>query len=581
MGANNSKPKEDYSIAEFADRKFWVKYKSHKSVYSRLYGTFIVFTFTIRYQKYVWDIEVRYNEVVDLNKKLVQQFPDVMNNVIKPEKFNKMFWTHDPTFLSERSKMLTKYLQTVLDRHVLFESSKQLKTILNVSINSFNPDDGRKGREGWLLKCSGGYVEKFSNRTGDFLNIWTWRWVVLHDTCIAWYKTPEATEMQGSVIIDQDFHFTTVGRLITVYTKSRKLPLQATTTRQCSEWTQELIRMYNKVPRTSPQPYGSSYPPRMECQAKVYTYSKNYMSAVAVALLSAQKEILITSWKNSPGVLLTRPPHPPLRLDQILKLKADQGVQIRILLYKEVEYVGQGNDSGKSMAYLESLSPNIKCIRHPNKFIGGSTAILWSHHEKLVVIDRNLAFVGGIDLAYQRWDDEQHRVADEDGIIYPGGDYRQPATGLFKPAKEAAVVLKQSVDATDFEGGNGTEVEVHQAGESLPFAAASAVMDDADDTPVEIQVESVVDFGIQSDPRSSEQQQHYKVGGKASRSAAVAVTMIPTEANMTYTAACTNPVDPRRAPPGVDDDNRSEISVNWAEDAKTPDTAEEAQVRLF
>jgi hypothetical protein len=44
---------------------------------------------------------------------------------------------------------------------------------------------------------------------------------------------------------------------------------------------------------------------------------------------------------------------------------------------------GQGNDSLKAMRYLESLSSvgNVECMRHPNKFLGGSTAILWSHHE--------------------------------------------------------------------------------------------------------------------------------------------------------------------------------------------------------
>jgi phospholipase D1/2 len=109
---------------------------------------------------------------------------------------------------------------------------------------------------------------------------------------------------------------------------------------------------------------------------------------VAVALLNAQKEILITCWKNSPCVLLTRPPLPSIRLDHILKYKAEQGVKIFILLYKEVEYVGQGNDSGAARHYLTSLHKNIRCIRHPNKFIGGSTAVLWSHHEKTVVVDR-------------------------------------------------------------------------------------------------------------------------------------------------------------------------------------------------
>ena len=36
----------------------------------------------------------------------------------------------------------------------------------------------------------------------------------------------------------------------------------------------------------------------------------------------------------------------------------------------------------------------------------------WSHHEKLVVIDRNIAFVGGIDLAFGRWDTHSHSLID-------------------------------------------------------------------------------------------------------------------------------------------------------------------------
>jgi len=51
-------------------------------------------------------------------------------------------------------------------------------------------------------------------------------------------------------------------------------------------------------------------------------------------------------------------------------------------------------------------------------------ALFWTEskcfNHIFIRIGRNLAFVGGIDLAYQRWDDEKHRVVDEEGIIYPG-----------------------------------------------------------------------------------------------------------------------------------------------------------------
>lgn len=46
-----------------------------------------------------------------------------------------------------------------------------------------------------------------------------------------------------------------------------------------------------------------------------------------------------------------------------------------------------------------------KVLRHPNHYPKGGV-LLWSHHEKMVVIDQRIAFVGGIDLCYGRWDDE-------------------------------------------------------------------------------------------------------------------------------------------------------------------------------
>lgn len=49
-------------------------------------------------------------------------------------------------------------------------------------------------------------------------------------------------------------------------------------------------------------------------------------------------------------------------------------------------------------------------MRHPDHV--SSSVYLWAHHEKLVVIDQSVAFVGGIDLAYGRWDDNEHRLTD-------------------------------------------------------------------------------------------------------------------------------------------------------------------------
>ena len=49
-------------------------------------------------------------------------------------------------------------------------------------------------------------------------------------------------------------------------------------------------------------------------------------------------------------------------------------------------------------------------MRHPDHV--SSVVVLWAHHEKMVAIDQTVAFVGGIDLAFGRWDDSQYRLTD-------------------------------------------------------------------------------------------------------------------------------------------------------------------------
>ena len=49
-------------------------------------------------------------------------------------------------------------------------------------------------------------------------------------------------------------------------------------------------------------------------------------------------------------------------------------------------------------------------MRHPDHV--SSVVFLWAHHEKMVAIDQTVAFVGGIDLAFGRWDDSRYLLAD-------------------------------------------------------------------------------------------------------------------------------------------------------------------------
>jgi phospholipase D1/2 len=111
---------------------------------------------------------------------------------------------------------------------------------------------------------------------------------------------------------------------------------QTATYRDAVLWVEAINQFYEYSPRKAVQPFAATFPPRQKIPLQLYTCGRNYFTALAEGLLEAKEEIFITAWKLSPAVLLSRPPAPPIRLDQILKYKADRGVKIYVLLYKEV-----------------------------------------------------------------------------------------------------------------------------------------------------------------------------------------------------------------------------------------------------
>jgi len=64
------------------------------------------------------------------------------------------------------------------------------------------------------------------------------------------------------------------------------------------------------------------------------------------------------------------------------------------------------------------MNENFKVLRHPGLIIPQ----LWSHHEKMVIIDEKVAFMGGLDICYGRWDTHDHPLDDKNGM-WEGADY--------------------------------------------------------------------------------------------------------------------------------------------------------------
>ena len=71
-----------------------------------------------------------------------------------------------------------------------------------------------------------------------------------------------------------------------------------------------------------------------------YVDGKDYFWAVSEALEKAKNVIYIEDWWLSPELYLRRPPaeNERWRLDRVLKRKAEEGVKIYVVVYKEVGY---------------------------------------------------------------------------------------------------------------------------------------------------------------------------------------------------------------------------------------------------
>ena len=131
------------------------------------------------------------------------------------------------------------------------------------------------------------------------------------------------------------------------------------------------------------------------------------------ALNNAKEEIFIADWWLCPELYLKRPTDDAaqFRLDKILIRKARQGVKVYILLYKEIKFFINLHTLRTRQILTEfGLNQNVKVLRHPDHFFDG--VFLWTHHEKCVIVDQSVAFLGGIDLCYGRWDDDAHRLID-------------------------------------------------------------------------------------------------------------------------------------------------------------------------
>lgn len=217
---------------------------------------------------------------------------------------------------------------------------------------------------------------------------------------------------------------------IFIKTTSRTLKMSFENSFQLCDWIVALEDAIIANPYCKLNRFESFSPVRLSNKVNWYINARQYFRDISLELEAAKSEIFITDWWICPQIYLQRPVRVengiPVdyhwRLDTVLLRAAKRGVKINILLYKEFEGALM-HKSIVSMTYLQKLHPNIQIVRHPGALIS-----LWSHHEKLVIVDQKVGFLGGLDLCFGRYDWSEYPLFDpgskKEGYSYfPGQDY--------------------------------------------------------------------------------------------------------------------------------------------------------------
>lgn len=174
--------------------------------------------------------------------------------------------------------------------------------------------------------------------------------------------------------------------------------------------------------------FRSFAPKRRNVKAEIVIDGEDFFLSLAGAIESASESIYLSFWHFNYFIYLRRSQDGIFRMkdrmDQMLLEAATRGVNVYILLWREsLPQLQCNNFSLEMKKYLTDLHPRIFCIRH-----GHPTPwnIYVCHHQKFVVVDQDVALVGGLDVCLGRFDDHLHRITDFYSETWPGVDYYNP-----------------------------------------------------------------------------------------------------------------------------------------------------------
>ncbi len=149
--------------------------------------------------------------------------------------------------------------------------------------------------------------------------------------------------------------------------------------------------------------------------ARFFVTGREYFADLLAEISSAKSQILIAGWQISWDALLA----PGVRLYDALYGAASKtpALKIYVMPWDDKEPAQTYDD--ETVAALQVINTKLgrtQLFARPSPTYATVNADFFSHHQKQVVIDGRVAYVGGMDLAYGRLCDEHYNLrADADG----------------------------------------------------------------------------------------------------------------------------------------------------------------------
>lgn len=327
---------------------------------------------------------------------------------------------------------LRKCLQTLTFR----EECNRLCKFLELSTLGIRlaRDERVAGKEGYLaIRSIKGATRGFTCNPMEMKRRHQPRWFMVRESYIAAIADPGATEIYDVFLLDHHFDMTQRSFLNDVALRKtaaetghehpqhhqfklknseRRVNLVAKNERQVKQFTTSIQAMSENSPWTKKHRFGSFAPVRTNVAAQWLVDGRDYFWNVSRAIYNAKDVIYIHDWWLSPELYMRRPSAmaEKWRLDRLLQRKAQEGVKIFIIVYQNVGTTVP-IDSTYTKYSLMGLHPNIMVQRSPGHL--KQITFFWAHHEKIISIDNELAFVGGLDLCFGRWDTAEHVLVDD------------------------------------------------------------------------------------------------------------------------------------------------------------------------